>query len=281
MQVEAIQRRETEEIPRLKHAEAIAIAQVELGRFLALADSLGDEEWTLPTGCTRWNVQQTVAHVAGSLAAFARFSEFRRQGSGTLQRPYRKQGFNKLDAQNQIQVEDRAAATPEQLLAELRDVGPRALAFRARLPTPVRALRLPLGLAFPLGRTWVSVGYLTDEVLTRDMWMHRLDISLATRRAMVLTPEHDGRITALVVRELQQSLGRTLRRAVRYDLDGPAGGSYLVGQGESRATVRMDACDLHLLASGYASFDEVRPRITMGGDAALAEQALAGTLVVY
>lgn len=281
MQLQAIHRREIKEIPRLDHAEAIAMARTELERFLALADSLGKEDWTRPTRCTRWDVRQTVAHVAGSAASYAKLSEFRRQSSGKLQRPYRERGFNKLDAQNQIQVDDRAAVTPEHLLAELRDVGPRSLAFRARLPAPIRALHLPLGLAFPLGRTWVSLGYMTDTILTRDMWMHRLDISLATQRAMAMTAGHDGRITALVVRDVQQSLGPTLRRAVRCDLDGPAGGSYLVGQGEPGASVRMDACDFHLLASRYASFDEVRPGISVEGDAALVEQALAGTWALY
>jgi hypothetical protein len=56
----------------------------------------------------------------------------------------------------------------------------------------VRAKRLPLPL---LGM--VPLGYLTDLISTRDMWMHRLDICRATGREMVLTSRHNGRITAL------------------------------------------------------------------------------------
>lgn len=269
------------DIPALRHDEATAMARTELDRFLALADALSPDDWLRPTRCTRWDVRQTVAHLTGSAAAYANFSEFRRQGSRTLQTPYRQKGFSKLDAQNQIQVDDRAAATPAELLRELRECGPKSRSFRARLPAAVRALRLPLGLAFPLGRVWVSLGYMADTILTRDVWMHRLDISLATGREMVLTPAHDGRITALVVRDLQQSLGRRLDHAVRYELIGPAGGSYVVGRGVPAATIRMDACDFHLLASHYGSVDELRARISIEGDVALAEQALTGTWVLY
>jgi uncharacterized protein (TIGR03083 family) len=282
MQAQAIRVSEVEAVPKLRHADATAMAWTELDRFLTLIDSLSNEDWARPTRCTRWNVRETVAHLAGSAAAYARFAEFRRQGSGKVQKPYRQQGFSKLDAQNQIQVDDRAAATPEELLAELRTLAPREIAFRAKLPAAVRSVRLPLGLGFPeMGKVWVPLGYMSDIILTRDMWMHRLDISLATRRAMALTPEHDGRITALVVRDLRQSLGRTLDRAVHYDLSGPAGGSYLIGRGEPAATIRMDACDLHLLASRYASLDELRPRIGVEGDVAVAGHVLAKTWVPY
>jgi hypothetical protein len=48
----------------------------------------------------------------------------------------------------------------------------------------------------------VPLDYLIDLIYTRDMWMHRLDICRATGREMVQTPQHDGRITTLVVRDL-------------------------------------------------------------------------------
>ncbi len=282
MQATAMDMVETREIPKLGHAEAVHMTRVEFERFLALLDSLSLEDWSRPTRCTRWDVRQTVAHLAGSAASYANFAELRRQSSGRVQQPYRAEGFSWLEAQNQIQVDDRLAATPVQILAELREVAPKAAAIRAKLPAPIRALRLPLGMLTPeLGRVWVALGYMSDIILTRDMWMHRLDISLATERPMVLTPEHDGRITALVVRDLQQTLGRELDRAVHYDLTGTAGGSYLVGPGAPAATIQLDACDLHLLASHYAPLDELRARIRVDGDTLLAERALAGTWAVY
>ena len=40
--------------------------------------------------------------------------------------------------------------------------------------------------------TW-RMGYLLDIVLTRDPWMHRVDIARATGRDSSSPPEHDGR----------------------------------------------------------------------------------------
>ena len=42
-----------------------------------------------------------------------------------------------------------------------------------------------------------------DMVWTRDVWMHRIDITRATGRPLVgkLTAEHDGRIVADIVAE--------------------------------------------------------------------------------
>src|SRR5712692_9807606 len=162
-------------IPSLTHTEAAQMAAVELERFLTLVESLSPADWDKPTTCTLWNVRQVVAHVTGAAASYARWSEFKRQNSFFVQRPYRQAGFSMLDAINQIQVDDRTNATPADLLAELREVGPRAIATRKRLPAIVRAVRLPLPL---LGVA--PIGYVTDLIYTRDMWMHRLDICRAT-----------------------------------------------------------------------------------------------------
>src|SRR5260221_327707 len=185
----------------LSHREAMGMATLELERFLALVTSLSEETWEKPTACTRWNVRQMLAHVTGAAASYARWSEFKRQNSFKVQRPYRASGLSFLDSLNQIQVDDRAAATPAALIDELRTVGPRAIATRARLPVLLRALRVPLPA---LGL--VPVGYLTDLIYTRDMWMHRLELCPETRREMGLTPEHNGRIVSLVVRHVANKL---------------------------------------------------------------------------
>src|SRR5713226_4868040 len=188
-------------IPPLSHREAMGMARLELERFLALVTSLSDDDWEKPSACPRWNVRQILAHVTGAAASYARWPEFKRQNSLKVQRPYRASGLSFLDSLNQIQVNDRASATPAALIDELQTVGPRAIATRARLPVLLRALRVPLPA---LGI--VPIGYLTDLIYTRDMWMHRLDICRATGREMIQTSHHDGRITALVVRDLARKL---------------------------------------------------------------------------
>ena len=119
---------EAAHIPPLIHPEAAEMATVELKRFLTLLESLAPADWDQPTACPLWNVRQVVAHATGAAAGYARWSEFKRQYSRNVQRPYRQAGFSLLDALNQIQVDDRRGATPADLLTELRDVGPRAIA---------------------------------------------------------------------------------------------------------------------------------------------------------
>ncbi len=201
-----------------------------------------------------------------------------------MQRPYREAGYSKLDALNQIQVDDRADRSPAELIAELRDVGPRSVARRERFPAALRAVRLPLGVSYPLGRVWVSIGYMLDTILLRDAWMHRLDVCRATGREMLLTPEHDGRFTALVVSELASKLRRELDGAlVTYELSGPAGGAWRIGRGggERAARIRTDALDFHLLASGRLTPADARERASVEGDQALANRVLERTSVPY
>lgn len=270
-------------IPPLSHREAVDMATTELGRFLALVESLAPGDWGLQTDCALWDVRQMVAHVAGTAAAYARWSEFKRQGSGRAQRPYRQAGMNKLDAMNQIQVDDRAGWSPAELIAELKAMGPRAIATRGRLPAALRAIPLPLGLAFPFGKVWIRVGYLTDLILTRDIWMHRLDISRAASREVVQTPGHDGRMTALVVRDLSQILGSRLGgQSVVYELAGPAGGFWRIGSSQKpTAIISMDTLDFHRLASGRLPQENVHSLVSIKGDHALGQRALEATRVVY
>ncbi len=273
------------DIPALSHAQAVEMATVELDRFIQLLESLDPEDWQQPTACTLWDVRQMVAHVAATAAGLAQRSEFKRQGSAGAQRPYRKQGLDKLDAMNQLGVDDRAGRTPAELIGELREFAPRAIAVRRRLPAPLRALPLPLGLAFPFGKVWIRLGYLTDLIMTRDMWIHRLDICRATDRQMVLSPEHDGQMTALVTRDLTSRLTSKLdRRSVTYELSGPAGGSWRIGRApEPAATIQMEALDFHWLAAARATAEEVRRQgcVATSGDAELANRALDLTWVPY
>jgi uncharacterized protein (TIGR03083 family) len=269
---------EAASIPSLTHIEAAEMATFELERFLACVEALAPADWDQSTACTLWNVRQVVAHVTGAAASYARWSEFRRQQSTFVQRPYRQVGFSLPDALNQIQVDDRGAATPADLLAELRDVGPRAIATRKRLPAIVRAMRLPLPLVGV-----VPLGYVTDLIYTRDMWMHRLDICRATGREMVQTPQHDGRITALVVRDLARKLTPKLAgQAVVYELTGTSGGCWSLGENASPiARITIDVLDFHLKASGRLPAHELASHASCSGDKQIARLALDNTQVPY
>jgi uncharacterized protein (TIGR03083 family) len=273
------------DIPKLSHHEALNLTVVETERFLELVEALDPDDWERPTACARWSVRQIVAHVAGSDAGYVKFSELKRQNSGRAQRPYRTAGFSKLDALNQIQVDDRKDASPADLITELREMAPKALKNRQRIPAVIRRLPLPMGLMFPFKQTWVQIGYLTDLILLRDLWMHRFDIARATGRPMELTPEHDCRITSLVVRDLTESLPSSLQEAgIVYRLTGPAGGSWQIGPGVYPATtLTMDALDFHRVASGRLTAEDAvsQSLISLEGEVELARRVLADTSVTY
>ena len=82
-----------------------------------------------------------------------------------------------------------------------------------------------------------QLGYLNDLIYTLDAWMHRVDITRTTGRAMVLDAEHDGRLLADIVAEWARRHGRP----VTLELTGPAGASY--AQGADGEVIRMDAVE--------------------------------------
>lgn len=266
-------------IPPLTHREAMSMATLELERFLALVISLSDDEWEKPTTCLLWNVRQILAHVTGASAAYAHWTEFKRQGNPKVRRQYRASSLSFLDSMNQIQVDDRASATPVALIHELQMVGPRAIATRARLPMLLRALRRQ---RHALGGI-VPIGYLTDLIYTRDMWMHRLDLCRATQHEMVMTSEHDGRIVALVMRDLERKLAAKLRTtSMVYHLSGKSGGMWQFGAKVSPVTtIQLDVLDFNLLASGRLTPEEAWSHASIVGESALARDILNHTNVPY
>ena len=141
---------------------------------------------------------------------------------------------------------------------------------------PLRALRLPLP---PLGV--VRLDYLTDTIYTRDMWMHRLDLCRATGREMILTPEHDGRIVALVVRDLARKLPTAITAGLVYELTGPSGGVWRLGGDREAVRIRLDALAFTLRAAGRLTPEEAQTCALIDGDGALGQRALARTAVPF
>ena len=263
-------------IPGLNHDEAGRLAAVESQRLLVLIESLSGDDWVQPTDCTEWTVRDIVAHLAGAVASQASWTEFKRQNMGN---PYMKEVEMKIDAINRRQVEDRAGATEEELVAEFRKNAPKAIRTRQRLPWPVRQLRLPMGP--PLGFT--SIGYLMDTIVTRDQWMHRHDIARVTGREMVVTPEHDGRLLALVIRDLGRKLeGQLQDRTIDLLLTGQAGGAFCFGSGSNAdAVIEMDTATFNRLASGRLPAEAALAQATIEGDQAVASWFLNQTNIPY
>ena len=180
---------------RIKRPEARVLAEEEFVRFAAVVASLTPDEWARPTDCPAWDVRKMALHVLGSGDAQASFPTFLHQ----LRRgvPLNKEidSHHWVDGMNELQIRERDHLSNDELIAQLRTVGPSAVKGRWRTPLPARYVPIPFGP--PIG--WTSLKYLLDVGFTRDVWAHRIDIHAAIDRPMHLTADHDGRLVADIV----------------------------------------------------------------------------------
>ncbi len=259
-------------VPYVTPAEAQQLAQEELRRLLALLETLDETDWARPTACTEWSVRDMVAHQAGAYASGTGYRELLHQYTAILS----LRGLPE-DAINRRQLADRALHSPAELIDEIRRTGDRAVANWAY---GFRLLK-PLGMPHPTGG-WLTLRHLMLAVHSRDTWIHRLDICRATGRPFERTQEHDGRINALVVRDLARPLARKLRStAIVLDLTGIGGGSWKIGKGNAEATIRMNVLDFNIYASGRFSYAEAVTGTQFVGDRQLADLAFRHIAVLY
>jgi hypothetical protein len=158
-----------------------------------------------------------------------------------------------VDALTAMQVEERQHLRPEELRAELHRAGPRGAKGRRRIPGFLRRGPLP-GEEVVNGapERW-SLGYVTDVILTRDTWMHRLDLARATGQDPMLTADHDGVIVADIVAEWTRRHGQPYR----LELTGPAGGRWR--SDTSGEEIVMDATDFCRILAGRPGPDGGQP----------------------
>lgn len=251
------------EIPRPSRARANEIAVAELEAILDLLRSLSPSDWGSPTDCDEWDVRMLVSHLAGTCEDSAYMGPLIRRFLKAL----RTRGVDLIEAMNTSQVDERSGSSPDQLITEMEDVGPKAVRVRAKMPAPLRALRIPLG---SLGVT--SVAFLNDVLYTRDMWTHRMDISLATGREL----EYRGHETE-IVEQMILDLGRSWEsRPCVIELEGYVRGAWSLGDGDPVSMATVDCVDYMRALSGRN--DE--PLIAVEGDAKLTE-AISAARVVF
>jgi hypothetical protein len=149
-----------------------------------------------------------------------------------------------IDAMTALQIRDRTELTPDKIVARFERAAPRSVRARRRMPGLVR--RMPMKVDPPFDRDGWRLGYLMDVIYNRDAWMHRIDVSRAIGRDMVLTPEHDGRLVADVVAEWARRHGKPFTLI----LTGPAGGTFVAADGRER--IELDPVELCRTLSGRA-----------------------------
>lgn len=231
-----------EAIPVLGHDDAMRIAQTEYDRLLGVIDDLHEDDWSLRTDCTDWDVRGLLGHVLGMLELQADPEERMRQVKRAAEVAART-GAVRLDAMTALQVSDHANLAPDELRRALHVMAPRGLAARRNTTAAQRAA--PYAPALPGEGEW-TFGYLFDIIHTRDPWIHRVDICRATGREMALSPDHDGRIVADVVADWARRHGQPFALT----LTGPAGGSFTRAAGGDE--LEIDAVEFCRVLSGRA-----------------------------
>jgi uncharacterized protein (TIGR03083 family) len=233
-----------ETIPPITRAEVEGLARTEYERVADQLGSLSHEDWSKPTDCPLWDVRAVAGHSTGMLSTFTGYRTLMRE-MRTATKAAKQSGGPMIDALTAKQVADHAELSTSELIAKVDDVGPRAARWRATRPALFR--RMPMKEEVGGKQETWRLGYLLDVILTRDPWMHRIDIARATGREITLTPEHDGRIIADVVAEWARRHGTPFTLT----LTGPAGATYISGENGEHITI--DAVEFCRTLSGRAT----------------------------
>jgi uncharacterized protein (TIGR03083 family) len=227
---------------QLDHRTAGRLAATEYQRFAAQLRALTPEQWSAATTCPDWDVRAMAGHLLGMAKMAASLREQSRQMKAAHAR-----GGVFIDALTAVQVEEHAHLSTDQLLDDYERYGHKAARARRRTPPFIRRRRLPeLQHVNGADESW-TIGFLTDVVLTRDPWLHRIEIARAIGTDPHHTADHDGVIVADVVREWASRHGRPCS----LQLSGPAGGTWAFGHGGPQ--IELDTVDFALRVSRRAS----------------------------
>lgn len=225
---------------------AAALAAEEYRRCADAVAALEAADWNRPTDCTLWTVHEMVAHMIGmaQMASSPLQTVKQRRAAKARHVP----GTAAIDALTAHQVDLFRAQPPHELVRLMAHIGPKAAKGRARMPGFIRGRLLPDRQHINgVDERW-TLGYLVGTILTRDPWMHRIDLAHATGHELVLSADHDGVIVADVVAEWAERHGQPFRLT----LTGPAGGTFGSSDGDGEE-LTMDAIDFCRVLARRAS----------------------------
>jgi uncharacterized protein (TIGR03083 family) len=228
-------------VPVLEREAAMTSAATEYTRTVALLESVTPRQWVLPTDCPGWDVRAVAGHMLGMTQMIATLPSLARQQMAA-QKGAKKTGAAMIDVLTALQVAENAGLSPAEVVSAMRATGPKAARLRRMMPALIRSRAMPGTMTVGNGQERWTFGFLFDIILTRDPFMHRLDISRATGIPVQATPAHEGVIVGDVVREW----AARHCRPYTLSLSGPAGGTW-GGGGEH---ITMDAFDFCRTVSG-------------------------------
>lgn len=201
------------------------------------------DRWGDPTPCEGWTVRDLGGHIVGAMRSAARLRETMSQ-QRAVKRRMRQTGEQEVDALTAIQVERTAASSSDELVAEMQALVAKAVAGRRKLP---RFIRRRAGFHVDMGaisERW-TLDYFLSTILTRDAWLHRVDLADSLDLAIELDAD-DRAIVGDVAAEWCRRHGRP----VVLRLTGAAGGTIETGSGGPE--LEMDAVEFCRIVSGRA-----------------------------
>ena len=217
---------------------------IALEAYRRLADAFAEldgADWERPTPCADWTVRDLAGHLVGAMRSAARLREFASQ-QREIRARVKRTGENETDAMTAVQVARAAPLTPAEVVAELRALREPAVKGRARVPGLVRrAVRFPVEVG-SIKERW-NLDYLTGCILTRDAWLHRIDLADALDVAPLLD-DHDR----VIIGDAAAEWARRHGRPIHLSLTGPAGGRLVTGTGGEALVV--DAVEFCRVLSG-------------------------------
>jgi uncharacterized protein (TIGR03083 family) len=228
------------DVARTDHAHAGAVLRPEVDAMHKLLRALATSEWLLPTECAGWKVRDIVAHVIGN-AEVTLDSDLMAQriSEGTTRYPE----LYRLDAMNERAVDAWRDRDATELVAEFARLWQRVLEVLPEMPESAREQTFDTG--YP-GASPISLGYIVDVVLARDLWMHRVDICRASGRAFP-SHDHDRAVVEQVLRDLDDSWAAP---PIVLELTGVVTGDWQIGTDGPVATVQGDTLEVMRNLSG-------------------------------
>ena len=202
--------------PALDRKTAMRLAATEYQRCAELLRSLDTDAWAAPTACPAWDVRQMAAHMLGMVEMAASIREGSRQ-----RRAATVNGNIDIDRLTALQVSERSNLVRAAISDRFTVRAPKAVRGRRMTPGFIRRRTMTGGVINGAEEPW-TLGYLIDVILTRDPWMHRIDICAALDRTLQSTADHDGVVVADLVGEWADRHGKDFT----LHLTGPACGTW-------------------------------------------------------
>jgi uncharacterized protein (TIGR03083 family) len=231
-----------EQIGRADRRQSGLYRDAEIQAWHDLLGSIDGDEWHRRTVCDAWDVADIAGHLIGQAEDVLRPLSFpRRFRKGKRVYP----GIPRFDAHMMVQADEHRGTPPVELRAQFDRLWAKATHRISRNPELMRRMTMQVD---DVPR--MSLGYVRDVLLARDLWMHRDDVCQALGRPFDAGP-YAAEMIAQVVYDLEAAGPFWCDRpAVVLELTGQGGGTYRLGRDEPVGNASIDAVSYMRTLSG-------------------------------